>query len=567
MNKKVLILIILFLPIIIAGIWFLSISGDNFTKANVSSVELTLPDGTKNEYHKDADKEFFIEFKKNIVSIEDQEYDPDVYTLYELVFKRVKGDVTYFLCLSADVKNCLAYDSNGNWYRIDKEYAKRFLALYNSSSLYQNSEVPVLLFTSSEVITEHKANEASWYYLQSDESYTEVKVESIPTAETDIFVVAGEGFEFGFSIEPDWYDVKIYDGETMVYDGLINSVTEFSNEFEKRERAVITAEWHEDTNRLYHGRAVYDFYFDYDIKAEYAISKTSAKCGEVVYIHVTNVDNETLEATSDIRSAEALSLHTYGEGKLIMLPIPFDTAPGEYKVSVKSEKTNLVIPVTVEEKTFSTEEIQFSGLVTAEKYNDATLKFVDEISSAFKIETSEHFWMDGMLLPVEKYIEGVQQYWVSAPRYGEFQKVNGTEIAARSIGSHYITNTAPIRCSAQGTVVFSGVTSLYGNTIIVEHGFGMKTVYGQLDALNYQVGESIAMGDVIGNMSVSEFSVYTGDFFFGMCLNGVFVNPANFLADDPISPESPVMSQPIEFLKGLITEQIPEQPIEQPIEQ
>ena len=61
MNKYFWLLIVFFLPIIAAGIWFFSVSQDNVTAAAVSAVTLELPDGTKNEYVSDDDREFFVE--------------------------------------------------------------------------------------------------------------------------------------------------------------------------------------------------------------------------------------------------------------------------------------------------------------------------------------------------------------------------------------------------------------------------------------------------------------------------------------------------------------------------
>ncbi len=548
MNKKLIFVLILFLPAIVAGVWLLSVTGDIFTVSNVTSVTFVCPDGTSTEYTSEEDKALYVEFHKNIVSIDAQQFDSDVYSLYQLVFSRVKGDDTYYLCLSADSKNCLAYDEKGNWYRIDKEYAKRFLTLNAITDVYKNSEVPTLSFTSNGVTTTLPSASASWFYLLSDGSYSQVSVNGDSSTQTDICVTSGDGFEFDFDISPDWFDIKIYDGDELIYDGMLDSVTEFSNNAEAQLRAVINAEWYEESSNYYHGEATYDFLFDYDVKATYTLSSETVSSGEALYIKLFNAENEQLEITTTLSGA--VNAHSIGDGKLIIIPIPMTAASGEYRVSVKSDKTSLSIPFTVKEKDFGMVNVGFVSSESWEEYNNAQALFKEEISSAFSIILGEAYWTDGLLVPIQKFVNGEEQYWVSSPSYGSKQKVNGTEISERSLGIHYVKAVAaqvmPVRSVAKGTVAFSGSTALYGNTVVIEHGFGFKSVYGHLDSLNYKVGDSIEQGAVIANADPSGFAVASTEGFFGICIDGVFLNPYNFIIE-PRSSDSSEISDPIEY--------------------
>ena len=255
MNKKALFLLVLLLPILVVLVWIFTVTGNKFTPSNVSAVKLTMPGGSEKVYTTDDEKTFYIDLKNNLSSIDKQEYDPDVYSLYTVEFERVQGNEVYYLCLSADIKNCVAYDEKGDWYRIDSEYASNFLSLHNVTDVYKYCDIPVMTFSSASKNVILNATEAEWHYILYDGSYAEVLSGPIEPFATDMCIVSGDGFEFDFDIEPDWYNVKIYNGDTLIYDGLLDSVAEVPFESEAKLRASVSAQWYEETNKLYNGSA------------------------------------------------------------------------------------------------------------------------------------------------------------------------------------------------------------------------------------------------------------------------------------------------------------------------
>ena len=57
----------------------------------------------------------------------------------------------------------------------------------------------------------------------------------------------------------------------------------------------------------------------------------------------------------------------------------------------------------------------------------------------------------------------------------------------------------PVAAPAEGTVVACNARAgAYGNAIIIDHGYGVVTRYGHLDAFNVKPGQRIRRGDVIG---------------------------------------------------------------------
>ncbi len=59
------------------------------------------------------------------------------------------------------------------------------------------------------------------------------------------------------------------------------------------------------------------------------------------------------------------------------------------------------------------------------------------------------------------------------------------------------TARAPIPAANSGTVVFAGPLTLYGGTVVVDHGQGLLTLYGHCSSLEVEVGDQVERGQTI----------------------------------------------------------------------
>ena len=143
----------------------------------------------------------------------------------------------------------------------------------------------------------------------------------------------------------------------------------------------------------------------------------------------------------------------------------------------------------------------------------------EEILRATGTTATKKLW-DGRFLRLPK----------SAPRAG-FAERRTYRYKGKDIDKqvHLGTDLASIRQSPvpaanSGKVVFSGSLGIYGNTIIIDHGLGLFSLYAHLSSLTSDEGQEVTRGDIIGRTGASGMA--GGDHLhFSMLIHNTFVNP------------------------------------------
>ena len=61
------------------------------------------------------------------------------------------------------------------------------------------------------------------------------------------------------------------------------------------------------------------------------------------------------------------------------------------------------------------------------------------------------------------------------------------------------TAHAPVPAANSGRVVFAGWLVLYGNAVIIDHGYGLMSLYGHMSEISVKPGETVAKGQELGH--------------------------------------------------------------------
>lgn len=91
-----------------------------------------------------------------------------------------------------------------------------------------------------------------------------------------------------------------------------------------------------------------------------------------------------------------------------------------------------------------------------------------------------------------------------------------------SVTKHY-----PVEAANGGAVAFTGDLGIYGNTVILDHGLGLYTLYGHLSSIDVKVGDAVKQRQSIGK--TGETGLAAGDHLhYGVYLGGVAVLPVEW---------------------------------------
>ena len=86
------------------------------------------------------------------------------------------------------------------------------------------------------------------------------------------------------------------------------------------------------------------------------------------------------------------------------------------------------------------------------------------------------------------------------------------------------TSHVGVQASNDGRVVYAAPLGIYGNCIVVDHGYGLQTIYGHLSEIDVHEGDMVKRGQVMGKSGMTGMA--GGDHIhFSMQLEGVQIDP------------------------------------------
>jgi murein DD-endopeptidase MepM/ murein hydrolase activator NlpD len=88
----------------------------------------------------------------------------------------------------------------------------------------------------------------------------------------------------------------------------------------------------------------------------------------------------------------------------------------------------------------------------------------------------------------------------------------------------------PVRAPLAGTVIDTGNYFFNGNTVFVDHGRGMISMYCHLSAINVKPGEHVAAGTTLGKVGMTG-RVTGPHLHWGLSLNRAWVDPELFVSN------------------------------------
>jgi murein DD-endopeptidase MepM/ murein hydrolase activator NlpD len=87
-----------------------------------------------------------------------------------------------------------------------------------------------------------------------------------------------------------------------------------------------------------------------------------------------------------------------------------------------------------------------------------------------------------------------------------------------------VTQHVGVQASNDGKVVYAAPLGIYGNCVVVDHGYGLQTIYGHMSRIDVHEGDLVKQGQVMGLSGMTGMA--GGDHIhFAMQLDGVQIDP------------------------------------------
>ena len=210
-------------------------------------------------------------------------------------------------------------------------------------------------------------------------------------------------------------------------------------------------------------------------------------------------------------------------GLRAVIGLPLDIGPGTHHLDLvhcNGEKTRMAFEV--KNKKYKEQRLKIKNkrkVNPSKKDLDRIFAEQKRVIGAFKNWEKNSFLVTPLSLPVKGKLSspfGLKRFFNNQPR----KPHSGLDIAA-PIGT-------PILSPTDGRIVEKGNFFFNGNTVFIDHGLGLVTMYCHMNSIEVKIGQKVKAGEKIG--TVGKTGRATGPHLhWSVSLNNARVDPSLFL--------------------------------------
>ncbi len=182
------------------------------------------------------------------------------------------------------------------------------------------------------------------------------------------------------------------------------------------------------------------------------------------------------------------------------------------------------------------EDITLTGTEDVNSFISSINSQIDKISLEMNFEKNNYEEIKNKLIENEILYDALPAIKPTTGRYGDkfgmrFHPI--LKIRRMHYGIDILANTGtPVYSPGGGKVEFVGRKGGHGNSIVIDHGFGYKTLYSHLSKFKVKRGQKVKRGDLIA-LTGSSGRLATGPHLhYEIKHNGIALDPRNFIFDD-----------------------------------
>ena len=415
-----------------------------------------------------------------------------------------KADYQYYF--STDATEAYYLNEAGEAYRIEREYAQQFIESSCAVSLYRAADVPTLLVSGQPSLVPVSAQ---WKYKNTSGNF----VDNTPAVSQDAQTLSLEGgLDLVFSLTPDNFNVKVTDVATgeVKFNDQYDKIGALSIDKSTTLAVEITAKWYEDKSRDYFGEMNYVFTADISAPASFYLGEKEIQTGEFTVISATNVTDPTkISFTSSPDIGYTPTFFLDNGVAVALVPIRCELGAGDYNFTVKYGGVTDTLTLKVTQRSVRLFNYDVTAAILNSTRTEKTIAdFKAATAEAASTASPTQLWEGLFAQPVQQ--KGAYD-GVITTGFGHQRKILANGEIYIHEGVDYITSSgSSVFAANNGKVLFAGYTELGGNTVVIEHGYGLKSWYSHLSEIKVAVGDTVAKADVIGIAGSTGFTKQTG---------------------------------------------------------
>lgn len=209
----------------------------------------------------------------------------------------------------------------------------------------------------------------------------------------------------------------------------------------------------------------------------------------------------------------------------ILIGIPMFTEPNIYELSLNlTDTTGVSTPIAVNIQViaggYGRQSITIENEdLLANAVEDEEIKLLSRTTSTFNPIKS---WGTSLSLPAAATMNGV---------FGTLRSYNGSAYDRFHRGVDFAgAPGTPVLAAADGTVVLADALNLRGNAVVIDHGWGVFTLYAHQNTILVNPGETVTSGQAIGTIG-STGRITGPHLHWEVWLNGVTVDPLQWVQE------------------------------------
>jgi murein DD-endopeptidase MepM/ murein hydrolase activator NlpD len=211
-----------------------------------------------------------------------------------------------------------------------------------------------------------------------------------------------------------------------------------------------------------------------------------------------NLNKTPFQATAKFEDTEVplFPLSEKGEGIYQgVLGIPFNHKPGSATVTIKAgdgpEAKTEELSFNIVDGNYPSETLKVDERRVNPKKTDMKRirREIKEVHKIYAVITPKKFWNGPFLLPIQSEVTSV--FGTKRVLNGEMQTFHrGLDLKAKS--------GTPIHAAAPGKVVLAKNLFFTGNTVLLDHGYGIYTLYAHMSRIKVKLGQVVTDHKLLG---------------------------------------------------------------------